>query len=364
MTPTAKLYPWDTSFYEKRLLKNKYAVDSEKVREYFPMNRVIDGLFSITQSLYGVKYRDITKSVGDKGFKLWHEEVLAYEVVDVKSNEVLGTFFLDLHPRDNKYSHAAQWGLFPRTVRKDGSLQKPVAALVCNFTKPTETRPSLLTHDEVETFFHEFGHLLHSLLTNVEIGQFSGTSVARDFVEAPSQMFEHWVWDADVLKKFARHYKTGAEFPQELLDGMIRARYLASGLKAERQIYYGLVDMAYHTDPKGEVDTTATALKLADEVEVYDSVPETRFQAAFGHLTGYQAGYYGYLWSLVYAEDMFQRFQELGLLNPEAGAYYRDKVLSRGGTKDEMDLLRDYLGREPNMEPFLKHLGLEVPKTK
>ena len=177
-------------------------------------------------------------------------------------------------------------------------------------------------------------------------------------------MFEHWVWDADVLKKFARHYKTGAEFPQELLDGMIRARYLASGLKAERQIYYGLVDMAYHTDPKGEVDTTATALKLADEVEVYDSVPETRFQAAFGHLTGYQAGYYGYLWSLVYAEDMFQRFQELGLLNPEAGAYYRDKVLSRGGTKDEMDLLRDYLGREPNMEPFLKHLGLEVPKTK
>ena len=359
----AKLYPWDQSFYEKRLMKEKYAVDAEKVREYFPMNRVIDGLFSITQSLYGLTYQDVTGEAEQRKRKIWHPDVKLYEVTDKASGEVLGEFFLDLHPRPNKYGHAAQWGLYPRKVRRDGSLQKPLAALVCNFTKPTADKPSLLSHDEVETFFHEFGHCLHSILTEADYGEFSGTAVARDFVEAPSKMVENWVWDAEVLKTFARHYKTNDPFPDDLLAGMIRARYLASGMKAEHQIYYGTVDMMYHLDPDGVVDTTKISEDLFGEIELYAPVPHTHFQAAFGHLMGYQAGYYGYMWSLVYASDMFDRFKELGMLNPEAGMYYRKKILSRGGTVDELEMVRDYLGREPRMKPFLKHLGLDVEQT-
>jgi thimet oligopeptidase len=301
----AKLYPWDFSFYEKRLMKDKYAVDSEKVAEYFPVQKVIDGLFGITQSLYGIQYKDITKQAAERGRSIWHPDVKLYEVSDKATGEVIGEFYLDLHPRPNKYGHAAQWGLYPRKVWPDGSVQKPLAALVCNFTKPTETKPSLLTHDEVETFFHEFGHCLHSILTEAKYGEFSGTSVARDFVEAPSQMFENWVWDARVLNLFAQHYQSGEKFPEELLEGMLKARHLGSGMKTERQLYYAMTDMTYHTQPDGVVDTTKVALELADKLEMYDAVPGTYFQASFGHLMGYQAGYYGYLWSLVYAEDMF-----------------------------------------------------------
>ena len=356
----AELHPWDFSFYEKRLMKEKYAVDSEKVSEYFPMDRVIDGLFEITQSLYGLKYRDVTKEAEERGREIWHPDVRLYEVTDKDSGEVLGEFYIDLFPRPNKYGHAAQWGLYPRKTWPGGQVQKPLAALVCNFTKPTESKPSLLTHDEVETFFHEFGHCLHSILTEADYAEFSGTNVARDFVEAPSQMFENWVWDARVLNLFAQHYQTGEKFPDELLEGMLKARHLGSGMKAERQIYYALVDMTYHTQPDGAVETTKVALELADEVELYDPVPGTYFQASFGHLMGYQAGYYGYLWSLVYAQDMFQRFKELGMLDPEAGRYYREKILSKGGTVDEMQMVKDYLGREPSMEPFLEHLGLKA----
>lgn len=360
--PQAKLYPWDQSFYEKRLMKTKYAVDSRKVRQYFPLQRVIDGLFTITQSLYGLEYVDVTPRAGQVAYKVWHPEVKLYEVRDKASGKVLGWFYLDLHPRPHKYGHAAQWGLHPRKVWRDGRVTKPLAALVCNFTKPTKNKPALLSHDEVETFFHEFGHCLHSILTETQFGEFSGTSVERDFVEAPSQMFENWVWDAEVLRTFARHYKTGQPFPRELLQGMIRARHLGSGLKYEHQVYYGMVDMAYHTDPDGIVDTTKVGLDLFGKIELYDPVPHTYFQASFGHLTGYQAGYYGYLWSLVYAQDMFQRFRELGLLNPKAGLYYRRKILARGGSVDALEMVKDYLGREPRMEPFLEHLGLPVPK--
>ncbi len=357
--PNAVVQIWDRNFYEDYLLRTKYNVDSQEVRQYFPLQAVLDGLFSITQSLYGIEYRDVTASAGTPDRPLWHEDVKLYEVYDRKTGEMLGSFYIDLFPRDNKYNHAAQWGLRQHKVYMDGTEQKPLAALVCNFTKPTADKPSLMQHDEVETFFHEFGHCLHTILSEADLQSFAGTSVERDFVEAPSQMFENWVWDADVLATFARHYQTGKPLPRDLLDRMISARHLNSGLWAMGQIWLGKIDNAYHMAPGGEIDTTAVQLELSEQLLPYPPMPETWFQAAFGHLMGYQAGYYGYMWSLVYASDMFQRFKELGMLNPEAGRYYREKILARGGTMDGMDMVRDYLGREPDMSAFLKHLGLD-----
>jgi thimet oligopeptidase len=361
--PTAELEPWDYTYYANRLRKEKYAVDVEKVKEYFPIDRVTEGLFGITQSLYGLEYRDVTERARSEGMPIWHDEVTYHEVWDTETGQMLGAFYMDLHPRDNKYGHAAQWGLAQHKVWTDGGTTRPLAALVCNFTKPTADKPSLLTHDEVETFFHEFGHCLHTILSEAKYWQFAGTGVERDFVEAPSQMFENWVWDGRVLKTFARHYETGEVFPDELLAGMLKARHLGSGMAAERQFYYGLFDMTCHLEPEGDVDTTKLAADLwggrGEGVELYAAVPETHFQAAFGHLTGYQAGYYGYQWSLVYACDMFQRFKELGMLNPEAGRYYRKHILARGGTEDGLDLVTEYLGREPDMTAYLEHLGLE-----
>jgi thimet oligopeptidase len=354
-------YHWDFSYYFEKIKKAKYAVDSKLVQEYLPLRGVMDGLFEITQRLYGIEYKEVTDQADQRGTPLWHEDVRLFEVWDTGTGEQLGEFYIDLHPRDQKYSHAAQWGLAQHKVWSDGTVQKPVAALVCNFTKPTAQKPSLLTHDEAETFFHEFGHCLHTLLSETESANFAGTGVERDFVEAPSQMFEEWVWTPETLSLFAKHYETGEPMPEDLINGMVAAKNLQSGMLAESQIFLGMIDQAYHTDRDGEVDTTQVAYDIYDETRMYNHTPETWYQGGFGHLTGYQAGYYGYMWSLVYAQDMFQRFKELGMLNPEAGAYYRDKILSRGGTLDGLDLVRGYLGREPNMDAFLDSLGLNDP---
>ena len=357
--PNAEFMPWDFSYYYEKIKNNKYAVDSQKVQEYLPLENVMNGLFEITQNLYGIEYREVTDSAEQRGTPIWHEDVRLFEVWDTNTGKQLGEFYIDLHPRDNKYSHAAQWGLIQHKVWHDGTERLPVAALVCNFTKPTADKPSLMTHDESETFFHEFGHCLHTILSESEMASFAGTSVERDFVEAPSQMFEEWVWTPETLKLFARHYETNEPMPDELIEGMISAKNLQSGMKTESQIFLGKIDQAYHTDEDGDVDTTQVAYDIYDDTRMYNHTPDTWFQGSFGHLTGYQAGYYGYMWSLVYAQDMFQRFKELGMLNPEAGAYYREKILSKGGTEDSLDLVTDYLGREPNMDAFLASLGLD-----
>jgi thimet oligopeptidase len=358
----AKLYPWDQSFYKKRLLKTKYAVDSQKVAEYFPVTQVFDGLFQITSSIYGIQFKDATADAPKLGLPVWHPDAKLWAVSDKQSGELLGHIYTDLYPRENKYNHAACWGLKPRKVWADGTVQKPLAALVCNFTKPTADKPSLMTHDEVETFFHEFGHGLHQLLTETKYGRFSGTAVARDFVEAPSQMFENWVWSPEVLSKFAKHYKTGEVLPLKTLKAMNDARTLGSGLEAEHQFYYGLVDQAYHLAPEGKIDTTKVGVDLLGQVELYEPPVGTFFQSSFGHLMGYQGAYYGYQWSLVYAQDMFTKFDQKGPLNPEVGMEYRKKVLARGGSIDETEMLRDFLGRDPNMDAYLKSLGLSPRK--
>ncbi len=357
----AELKPWDFQFVKNYLLKTKYAVDGEKVREYFPMQAAVDGLFKTTQSLYGLEYKDVTSTKGGTSERpLWHPDVKLYEVWDKATGKMLGEFYLDMYPRDNKYSHAAQWGLVQHKVWSNGKVTTPLAALVCNFTKPTEGKPSLLQHSEVETFFHEFGHCLHTIVSEAKYYRFAGTSVERDFVEAPSQMFENWVWDAATLNTFAKHYKTGEALPKDLLQAMIAGKNLGSGLDAENQFYYALTDLKYESTSDGKVDTTKIATDLYPEITMYTFRPEgTYYQASFGHLMHYNAGYYGYMWSKVFACDMARRFKELGMLSPEAGKYYRQKVISQGGTKDAMDLLKDYLGREPKLDAFVEDLGLK-----
>jgi len=350
----ATLKPWDFSYYLEKVKQRDFNVDGNVVREYFPMSKVRDGLFEIVNRLYGVT---MVPKDGVVGKDIWHEDVEWFDVVD-GDGEMLGEFFMDLYPREGKYGHAAQWGLVPRVKLADGSIQKPVAALVCNFPAPTDELPSLLSHDQTKTFFHEFGHGLHTLLAQGEIARFSGTGVERDFVEAPSQMFEAWVWSPDTLPLLSGHYDTGAPLPADLLERMVAAKSLCSGMKNETQVHYALTDLTYHLDPEGDLDTTETGKAMLAETTLFQPVDETWFQGSFGHLTGYQAGYYGYMWSRVFAEDMAAHFEKLGMLSPEAGAHYRATVLSRGGSKSANEMLRDYLGREPNMEAFIKSLGL------
>ncbi|MFT7541714.1 MAG: thimet oligopeptidase [Gammaproteobacteria bacterium] len=357
--PEATFNAWDYSFYKNRLLREKYAVDSEAVRAYFPIETVTEGLFAITQQIYGISYEDITARAEELGLPApWHEDVKLFAVTDEASDKLLGHFYIDLHPRPNKYSHAAQFPLHLRKEWSDGSVTTPLVALVCNFTKPTADAPSLLAHSEVRTFFHEFGHCLHSILTEAGHAWFSGTQVARDFVEAPSQMFEEWIWDADVLQTFARHYETGEVIPRELVDGIVAARTLGSGLSTEGQVFLGMMDMAFHMDPDGEVDTTAVRAEVYAQTRLFEPLANLPSQANFGHLVGYEAGYYGYQWSLVYAADMAGRFRELGLLNPVAGAAYRAAVLSKGGSMEELEMVGEFLGREPNSAAYLRQLGL------
>ena len=350
---------WDVNYYRNVLKTTKYKVDGEKIAEYFPSDATFKGLLSVASTLYDIEFRDVTASAKD----LWHPDVKKVQVWDKATKGQLGTMYFDLFPRPNKYTHAACWGLVGHRVNPDGTVQLPVSALVCNFTPPSEGKPSLLPHDEVETLFHEFGHGLHNMFGESKYARFAGTGVERDFVEAPSQMFENWVWDPKVLATFARHYKTGETLPEKTLKAMIAAKNVGSGLDTEGQEVLGLVDQRYHTAPGGVVDTTKVWYDTQREASLLPPVEGTWPQASFGHLMGgYQAGYYGYLWSKVYGQDMFGRFEEKGLLNPEAGAYYRAHILAKGGTMDAKDLVREYLGREPSQEAFLKELGLTTGK--
>jgi thimet oligopeptidase len=344
--------PWETSFYNNLLMVNKYSVDPEKVKEYLSLDNVMDGLFKITQQLFGVRY------VENRNASVWHTDV---RVFDVQQNGVtIGRFYLDLFPRQNKFTHAA---CFPiRRGKQYGSrYQLPTAALICNFNAPTEDKPALLTHAQANTFFHEFGHVLHNMLTKAELGGQSGASVKWDFVEAPSQIFENWVWNYQSLQLFAKHYKTGEVLPLELFNKMKAARNVGSGLAASMQINYGILDMTLHDtyDPNGTKTTTDIAKEVYNKILPFRFVDGTAFHAAFGHLTGYAAAYYGYMWSKVYAEDMFSLFEKNGILDPKTGMRYRTTILANGSTKDELQMVREFLGREPNQEAFFRSLGVQ-----
>ena len=349
--------PWESAFYNNLLLKQKYDLNQEEVKEYFPINRVLDGLFTITEKLFGISYVE-SRSVGT-----WDPEVRYFEVY--AGDDLKGRFYLDLYPRNNKYTHAACFPLFgskalDASTGSDGLRQIPTAALICNFPHPHKDRPSCLLHADVVTLFHEFGHLLHHILSTTELSVFAGTSVVRDFVEAPSQLMENWAWHYDSLKLFAAHHKTGDPLPKLIFDRMNSARHVGSGLRVLQQIFYGLLDMTLHheRDPNGPESTTELVARLQNQITPFPHVEGTHFQASFGHLQGYAAGYYGYLWAEVYAQDMFSVFLKNGILDRHTGERFRDIVLAPGGSQDELGLVTTFLGREANENAFIQSLGL------
>jgi Zn-dependent oligopeptidase len=346
------LQVYDWRYYDNRLRMTDYGVDRAAVSQYFPLDRVTDGLLAITGDVFGLEYERVEAPT-------WHEDVTTYLIRDTDSGREIAHFHMDLFPREGKFSHAAAFPLVPGRALPDGTYQLPVSAIVANFTKPAGARPSLLTHQEVETFFHEFGHILHQTLTTVDLVRFSGTSTERDFVEAPSQIMEHWVWKPDVLARFARHHQTGEAIPADMVERLAAARQLNISVATLRQIQFALLDMRLHdaTQPK-DLDQI---LQEVTDVALLPMVEGTFFPASFGHLLGgYDAGYYGYLWSEVFGDDMFSRFEDEGYTNPTVGREYRRHILERGGTVDGMQLLEDFLGREPNDRAFLRNLGIDA----
>jgi len=347
--PNARLEIWDWRYYQQRILREQHEVDQFAVASYFPLEATLTGMLDVYAALVGVRFTRIEDT------HAWHPDVRLYAIEDAASGEHISHAYMDLHPRPDKYGHAAAFTLRPGRRLEDGSYQSPVSAIVANFTKPTATSPSLLRHSEVKTLFHEFGHILHQTLTRARYSRFSGTSVERDFVEAPSQMLEHWIFDPAVLARFARHVETQDALPAELLERMTASRNLASGLHWLRQIYFARLDLAYHGPGEGKDSD-----RIAEELHGITGFPfptDTHFQAGFGHLFGYDAGYYGYLWSKVFGDDMFERFEEDGLA---AGADYRRIILEQGGAVDAADIVRDFLGREPRNDAFLRDIGLEA----
>ena len=340
----------DWRYYTNQVVQEQYQVDPFEVAAYFPLDAVLDGMFRIYEELVGVKFMrrpEVAESA-------WHEDVQPFDIVDPGSGEALARFYMDLYPRTGKFGHAAAFTL--RGGRSlSGGYQRPISAIVANFTKPTETSPSLLRHTEVVTLFHEFGHILHQTLTTSRYTRFSGTRVERDFVEAPSQMLEHWCWQPDMLSSFSRHHETGDPLPTSLINRMIEAKHTSSAIATLRQVYFSRLDLAYHSEPGRSTDEIARELH---PITGFPFPEDTHFQAGFGHLFGYDAGYYGYLWSRVFGDDMFTRFEAPGASVSSVGGEYRRHILEPGGTADADQLIHRFLGREPNADAFLRELGL------
>lgn len=335
------------SFYVNQLQNKKYAVDNEKIREYFPFEKVRKGVFETYQKLLGVKFVKVTD------YPLWHQDVELYAIKD--NGKVIAYFCMDLFPRDGKYGHAAAFDLIDGRVEGE-HYNAPLASLVCNFSKPTKDIPSLLSHDEVETFFHEFGHIMHDVLTKARYESQAGFHVAWDFVEMPSQMLENWAWEKDILKKISGHYKTNKPLPDALIANMLRARKFRVSTMYLRQMLLSLFDMKLHYE-KAKGAPHEIYRKMVKDMMGHTLPKSQLFPAGFGHIVGgYEAGYYSYAWAKVYAQDMFTRFENEGFLNEKTGADYRTWILEKGGSMDEMTLLKKFLGRAPNNKAFFRYI--------
>ena len=347
-TASDKIMSYDRAYLQDKVKQQKYAFDSKELESYFEIGKVTQGLLDISARMYSLTYKKVPANA-------WHEDVTAYEVWS--DGKMIGKFYLDLYSRPDKFKHAA---MFPVRVAKllaDGTYQLPVASLECNFPKPG-AEPALMPHTEVVTFFHEFGHVLHHILTTSQLASYSGTNAVRDFVEAPSQMFEEWAWSREVLDLFAAHVKTGAKIPNDLFSAMQKARTFGRALDTQRQLGLAALDLAYHTrDPHAAgFDTTKIYQEIDASTSLFAYVPGTHFQTSFGHLIGYDAGYYGYQWALALSRDVLTRFQKEGLLNPTTAAAWRATVLSKGGGEDEREMVTNFLGRAPNNDAYIAFL--------
>ena len=328
---------WDSQLLTEAVRKERHGFDAQAVRPYFELSRVQEGVLEVTARLFGLTYRPVPDA------PVWHSDVTCFDVLE--EGTLLGRFYLDLFPREGKYKHAAQF-----TLRSgQGGRALPEAVLVCNFPRSG----ALLEHGEVVTFFHEFGHLLHHLLGGrTRWAGISGVRTEWDFVEVPSQMLEEWCWDASVLSGFARHHQSGAPLPADLVARMRAADEFGKGLRVRQQMYYAAVSLAFHGADPRSLDTTALMARLQEALTPFRYVPETYFHESFGHLEGYSAIYYTYMWSLVIAKDLFGAFRREGLMNAATAIRYRKSVLEPGGGAKAADLVRDFLGREYDFRAY------------
>ncbi len=352
----AAIQPWELAYYAEKQRRAQYDFDEEELRPYFPLDRVIDGLFEVVHRLYGIRVKE------RPGVPVWHEGVRSYSIFDGDGTLLCG-FYADLHPRDEKRGGAWMNGLITGLHRAD--TQTPHLGLICaNFTTPSGGKPALLTHREVETLFHEFGHLLHHALSRPTIRSLGGTNVAWDFVELPSQIMENWCWEREALDLFARHWETDEAIPEALFQKMVRARTYRAANAMMRQLGFAEVDLDLHVayDPSKDGDVLAFARKILQRFTPAP-LPETSAMiASFGHLfasgVGYAAGYYSYKWAEVLDADAFSRFREEGLFDPDVGRAFREEILAKGDSAEPALLFRSFRGREPSLDALLARSGL------
>lgn len=348
-----QLEKWDGAYYSEKLKQQLFNLDDEKLKPYFQLEKVLEGAFTIAQKLYGLTFTEIFDI--DK----YHEEVTTYEVKD-KNENLVSIFYADFFPRKGK-RNGAWMTSFKSQYIKDGNNERPHISNVCNFTKPTETKPSLLTFNEVTTLFHEFGHGLHGMLANTTYPSLSGTSVYWDFVELPSQIMENWCYEAEALALFATHYETGEMIPMDLVAKIKESASFQEGMATMRQLSFGLLDMGWHgKDPSAISDLKSFEIKQFAATQLYPDVKENAMSTAFSHIFqgGYSSGYYSYKWAEVLDADAFDYFKEKGIFNTEVATKFKDNVLSKGGTEAPMILYKRFRGQEPKPEALLKRAGL------
>ena len=354
-----ELMAWDVAFYSERLREDAYHISQEELRAYFPEHKVLDGMFALTEKLYGVRFSE------DKDVDVWHEDVRFFQMYD-KDGELRAKFYMDLHARPHKRGGAWMDECRQRRRCKDNQLQIPIAFLNCNFMAAEAGKPTLLTHDEVITLFHEFGHGLHHMLTTIDYPEVAGINgVPWDAVELPSQFNEQWAWQAEILPTISAHHETGEPLPQALIDKLLASRNFQSAMQMVRQLEFGLFDMhIYMATDSERIDADfvqKTLDRVRAEVAVVKAPAFNRFQHGFSHIFagGYAAGYYSYKWAEVLASDAFAKFEEEGLFNPEVGQAFLHSILQRGGSQDPMELFVEFRGREPKIDALLRHCGIE-----
>lgn len=352
-----ELQPWDIAYYSEKQKQHLYSISDEQLRPYFPENKAVNGLFEVVKRIYGITAKERTD------VDVWHPEVRFFELYD-ENNELRGSFYLDLYAREHKRGGAWMDDCVGQMRKSDGSLQKPVAYLTCNFNRPVNGKPALFTHDEVITLFHEFGHGLHHMLTRIETAGVSGINgVPWDAVELPSQFMENWCWEPEALAFISGHFETGEPLPKELLDKMLAAKNYQAALFILRQLEFGLFDFRLHAEfnPQQGAKILETLAEIKKQVAVVPGPTWGRFPHAFSHIFagGYAAGYYSYLWADVLAADAFSRFEDEGIFNRETGQSFLDSILTRGGSEEPMTLFKRFRGREPQLDAMLEHYGIK-----